>query len=210
MRIILLGPPGAGKGTIAKALVERLKIPHISIGDILREAVSQKKEYGLLAQSYMDRGELVPDSLIIEIINERVKEEDCKDGFILDGFPRTIPQAMALESSKIKIDKIVELLVDEETIIKRNTGRRICPNCNTIYHLENSPPKKNNICDKCGKALEKREDDKEENIRKRIGVYLSQTSPLSDFYKKMGLLVEIDGSGARNEAFARLLKVLGL
>lgn len=210
MHIILFGPPGAGKGTAAKALVERLNIPHISTGDILREAVSQKKKEGLLAQSYMDKGELVPDSLIVEIINERVKEEDCKNGFILDGFPRTIPQAMALESSKIKIDKIIEFLVNEETIIERNTGRRVCSNCNAIYHLKNFPPKKNNICDKCGKALYQREDDKEENIKKRTDVYLSQTSPLSDFYKKRGLLVEIDGSGARNEAFARLLKVLGL
>lgn len=208
MNIILFGPPGSGKGTLAKILAEKLKIPHISTGDILREAISKKYKDGLVAQSYIDKGELVPDSIIIEIINKRIKEPDCKNGFIFDGFPRTIPQGEALESKGIKIDKVIEILVSEETIIERNTGRRICSNCSSIYHIKNAPPKRPEICDKCGKPLYQREDDKEENIKRRIEVYYKQTFPLKGFYKKMGLLTEIDGCGLKEEVFSRLLKAL--
>lgn len=156
----------------------------------------------------MDSGRLVPDSLIIELIDERIKGKDCKNGFILDGFPRTIPQAEALRASEIKIDKVIELLVDEKTIIERNTGRRLCANCSSIYHLKNAPPKNSGICDKCGGALYQREDDKEDRVKMRIEVYRKETSPVSDFYKKIGLLTEIDGCGTPEDVFDRVLKVL--
>ncbi|MEW6103049.1 MAG: adenylate kinase [bacterium] len=208
MRIILFGPPGAGKGTAAKRLVERFKIPQISTGDILRDAVSTKTKMGLVAEDYMEKGELVPDDIIIGIIQERIKNKDCENGFILDGFPRTINQAEKLEDMGIKIDEVIKLDVDSETIIKRNTGRRICKDCGAIYHLKNCPPKEDGICDKCQGALCQREDDCEEHIRHRIDVYLKQTMPLVDFYEKMGILVSVDGSGSESEVFERLLKVL--
>ncbi|MEW6007488.1 MAG: adenylate kinase [bacterium] len=208
MRIILFGPPGAGKGTVAKRLVERFKIPQISTGDMLRDAVSHKTEMGLAAEDYMKKGELVPDNIIIGIINERIKNKDCEQGFILDGFPRTINQAKTLEEAGIKIDRVIKLDVDSETIIKRNTGRRICKDCGAIYHIKNHPPKKDEICDKCQGDLYQREDDCEEHIRHRIDVYFKQTMPLLDFYEKMGILASINGCGAENEIFDRLLNVL--
>ncbi len=207
-RIILFGPPGAGKGTQAKKLIERLRIPQISTGDILRNAVSKKTELGLLAQSYMDKGGLVPDDVIIGIINERIKGADCEKGFILDGFPRTIHQARALKEVGIKIDKVINLVVKKETIIERNIGRRLCQNCGAIYHLKNFPPKNGGICDKCGGGLYQREDDKEKNIERRLDIYFKQTYPLISFYEKLGLLVPIDGCGASDEVFERILEVL--
>jgi len=208
MKIVLLGPPGCGKGTSAKMIMEKFGIPQVSTGDMLRDAISKNEKLGIKAQLFVNKGELVPDSIVIEMIRERIKKPDCKDGFILDGFPRTIKQAMALEEALIKIDKVIKLDVDKETIIERNSGRRICKDCSAIYHLKNCPPKKGGICDKCGGGLYQREDDKKENIKKRIDVYLEQTMPLANFYKKMGILVEIDGKGSPNEVFSRVSNAL--
>ncbi|HAW49761.1 TPA: adenylate kinase [bacterium] len=205
MKIILFGPPGAGKGTQAKKLIEKFNIPQISTGDILRDAVSKKTELGIIAESYMNKGELVPDNVIIGIVKERLKEKDCSSGFILDGFPRTIQQAETLELEGIKIDGIIMLDVDKETIIKRNTERRICRVCGRIYKLKNMP--QNGVCE-CGGELYQRKDDMEENIRRRIDVYINATLPLASFYEKKGILRNVDGCGSEDEVFNRILEAL--
>jgi len=208
MRIIMLGPPGAGKGTQAVRLAQRLGVPHVSTGDILRRNVADRTKLGELAQSYMKAGKLVPDDLVIEMTAARLRERDAQKGFILDGFPRTIPQATALEGLT-RIDAVVSLFLDPEDLVKRSTGRRICPNCAAVYHVHTNPPKKEGRCDKCGSGLVQRPDDKEDVIRGRIRTYEEQTSPLIGYYKEKGLLRDVYASGLIEEIHQRILEALG-
>ena len=213
MRLILLGPPGAGKGTQAVRLVKHYGIPQISTGDILRKAVKDGTELGTLAKKYMDKGELVPDEVVIGIIRDRITEPDCEKGYILDGFPRTIAQAEALdemlEKMGARIDHVVNISVADEEIIKRLTGRRTCSNCGAGYHVLFDPPKQEGICDKCGGKLIQRDDDKEETIRARLEVYRQQTEPLIKYYEAKQLLRTIPGEGSMEEIFNAILKALG-
>lgn len=191
MKLILLGPPGTGKGTQAKYLVEHYKIPQISTGDILRQAVKEGTDLGKQAKEFMDKGTLVPDEVIIGIIKERIQQDDCAHGFIFDGFPRTIPQAEALESFT-QIDKVIELQTSDEDIVTRLAARRTCKGCGAIYGFKN-PPAKKGVCDKCGQELIQRDDDKEDAIKNRLEVYHSQTRPLTQYYDKKGILAGING-----------------
>lgn len=197
MKLILLGPPGAGKGTQAKMLVERLAIPQISTGDILRAAVKNKTPMGVKAKEFMDSGALVPDEVVVGIVSDRLLEADCAAGFILDGFPRTVPQAEALAKTLAQmgrnLDKVISLDVDPEALVERLTGRRTCRECGAGYHVTFDPPKVAEVCDHCGGQLFQRDDDNEETIRKRLDVYLQQTSPLIAFYDKAGILCSLDG-----------------
>ncbi|MDL1971787.1 MAG: adenylate kinase [Deltaproteobacteria bacterium] len=212
MDLIFLGPPGAGKGTQAKMLVERYGIPQVSTGDILRAAVAEGTELGKKAKEYMEAGKLVPDEVVIGIIEERLKQSDCEKGFILDGFPRTVPQAEALdkvlEKMGRKIDHVLTLDVPEEELIRRLTGRRTCKKCGAMYHIIFNPPKVEGVCDKCGGELYQRPDDNEETVRSRLSVYEQQTSPLIDFYEKKGLVRKIDGRGEIKEIFDQIVKIL--
>jgi len=213
MNLMVFGAPGAGKGTQAKYLVERYNIPQISTGDILREAVANKTEMGLEAKKYMDEGKLVPDSTIIGIIRDRLQQEDCKNGFILDGFPRTLPQAEALEELMnemgIKLDKVISFNVPDEQIVKRIAGRRVCPKCGASFHVEFNPPKKEGICDECGSELIIRKDDNVDTIKSRLEAYHSQTAPLMEFYKQRGVFVELDGSKELGEVTKDMFRALG-
>jgi adenylate kinase len=200
MKLILLGAPGAGKGTLAKKLTLKYNIPQLSTGDMLREAVKNETELGLKAKSFMDSGALVTDELVIGIIAERLKQDNCTNGFILDGFPRTIPQADAL-ANITQIDKVISLDVDDESVVKRLSGRRTCRNCGEIYHIENLPPKEEGKCDKCNGNLMQRDDDKEETIRNRLKTFKEQTKPLADYYKERNLLVEVNASKSADEVF---------
>ncbi|MBI5389338.1 adenylate kinase [Candidatus Woesearchaeota archaeon] len=197
MRIIFLGPPGAGKGTQAKLLAKKYTIPQISTGDILREAIRQGTLLGLEAKKFMDKGELVPDTVIIGIIRQRIQEQDCKNGFIFDGFPRTIPQAEALRKMlvllNLSLDAVLSIVVKDEILIKRISGRRTCPVCNAVYHILHNPPRMPGLCDRDHTPLIQRNDEKEETVRNRLVVYKKQTQPLIDYYKKQGLLKEVDG-----------------
>lgn len=204
MRIILLGPPGAGKGTQAKTITGELGIPHISTGDILRKAIEEKTPLGLKAKDYMDRGHLVPDDLIINLVRERIKREDCKKGFLLDGFPRTIPQAQALEEIS-NVDKVIKIKIENDVAIERLSGRRTCKRCGAMYHIIYLPSKKEGICDRCGGELIIREDDKKEAILKRLEVYREETRPLIEYYGKKGLLAIIDGGRRKEEVTRDLL-----
>lgn len=212
MRLILLGPPGAGKGTQAKRLIERYGIPQISTGDILRAAVREGTELGKTAKQYMDAGKLVPDEVVIGIIEERLKEPDCAKGYILDGFPRTVAQADALTDVLARmgksIDHVVSIEVPDEELVERLTGRRTCRSCGAMYHVKFSPPKKPGACDKCGGELFQRDDDKEETIRARLKVYQEQTAPLIAYYEKAGLLRRVSGVGTVDEIYGRILGVL--
>jgi len=212
MDLIFLGPPGAGKGTQAKMLVERYGIPQVSTGDILRAAVAEGTELGKKAKEYMEAGKLVPDEVVIGIIEERLKQSDCEKGFILDGFPRTVPQAEALdkvlEKMGRKIDHVLTLDVPEEELIRRLTGRRTCKKCGAMYHIIFNPPKVEGVCDKCGGELYQRPDDNEETVRSRLSVYEQQTRPLIDFYEKKGLVRKIDGRGEIKEIFDQIVKIL--
>lgn len=214
MRIIIFGPPGAGKGTQAKMLAERLGIPHIATGDMLREAVKAGTELGKLAKQYMDRGELVPDDIVVGIVEERLSQPDCSKGFILDGFPRTIKQAEALDSVlarlKMRVDVVINLEVGEDEIVKRLSLRRTCRNCGAVYHLVFNPPKEDEKCDKCGGPLYQRDDDREETVRNRLRVYRQQTEPLLNYYRQRGLLKDIDGEGSINEVFTEVLNSIGV
>ena len=198
MNIMLFGAPGAGKGTQAKFLIEKYGIPQISTGDILRAAIKEGTPMGMEAKKYMDEGKLVPDSTIIGIIKDRLSQEDCKKGFILDGFPRTLAQAEALEAlmqeMDIKLDKVISLNVPDELIVGRVTGRKVCPVCGASFHVEFNPPKVEGKCDYCGADLITRKDDNAETVTKRLAEYHSQTAPLFDFYKSRNLLVDIDGT----------------
>ena len=197
MNIILLGPPGAGKGTQAKMLTERFAIPQISTGDILRAAVKDGTPMGLKAKAFMDAGALVPDSVVVGIVQERLQKDDCRNGFILDGFPRTEAQADALASTLAtlgkNLDAVVSLAVDVEALVGRLTGRRTCRQCGRGYHLRFDPPSRAERCDACGGELYQRDDDREETIRKRLGIYEAQTAPLIAYYEKQGLLSTVDG-----------------
>ncbi|WP_025324268.1 adenylate kinase [Deferrisoma camini] len=213
MRLILLGPPGAGKGTQAKRLIERYGIPQISTGDILRAAVRDGTDLGKKAKQYMDAGKLVPDEVVIGIIEERLQEADCANGFILDGFPRTVAQADALNRVLANlgqaIDHVVSIEVPDEELVERLTGRRTCRGCGAMYHVKFSPPKAQGVCDKCGGELYQRDDDREETIRARLKVYHEQTAPLVEYYEKAGLLRRIPGQGSVDEIYARIEGVLG-
>ena len=213
MNIMLFGAPGAGKGTQAKFLIEKYGIPQISTGDILRAAIKAGTEMGLEAKKFMDEGKLVPDSTIIGIIRDRLAEEDCKDGFILDGFPRTIPQAEALEELMkemgISLDKVISLNVPDELIVDRITGRRVCPKCGASFHVEFNPPKVVDICDYCGEKLVIRKDDTAETVVNRLASYHAQTAPLFDFYTKRGVMAEVDGTKDVSEVTKDIFKILG-
>jgi len=193
MKLILLGAPGAGKGTQAEKIVERFNIPAISTGNIIRAALKNGTEMGLKAKAYMDAGSLVPDEVVIGIIKDRLKEDDCKGGFILDGFPRTIPQAQALEDMGIEIDKVVDIEVPDETITSRLSGRRVCAKCANSYHLLYKKPRVDGICDACGGELVQRRDDAPETVQARLNEYHEMTEPLKDFYSKLGKLVIVEG-----------------
>ena len=192
MKLIMLGAPGAGKGTQAAILSERLGIPTISTGNILRAAVKNGTPVGLQAKSYMDAGKLVPDEVIIGIIAERLGEDDCRNGFILDGVPRTIAQAEALEQAGVKFDCVLDIEVPDQEIMRRMTGRRACTACGATYHVEAAPPKTEGVCDACGGALVQRDDDKPETVQSRLDVYHSQTQPLKDFYAQRGVLKTVE------------------
>ena len=213
MNLILLGPPGAGKGTQAKLLLEKYKLPQISTGDILREAIRQETPLGKQAAPLLATGKLVPDEIVIGIIDERLKRDDAKGGFVLDGFPRTIPQAEALEKQLSlggkKIDRVISLEVDDAAIVQRMGGRRSCPVDGSVFHLTNNPPKVAGKCDKCGTALAQREDDVPEKVQHRLTVYAQQTAPLKDFYGKRDLLSRIDGMGATDAVFKQIVDALG-
>jgi adenylate kinase len=215
MNLILLGPPGAGKGTQAKIIMDKYGIPQISTGDMLREAVAKGTELGKKAKKYMTEGKLVPDEIVIGIVKERLKQKDCEKGFILDGFPRTLAQAEALdrimgEMGK-KIDAVINVNVPEEEVVRRIAYRRTCKNCGAIYHLIYNPPKRPGICDKCGGELYQREDDKEETVRERYRVYKKNTEPLIEYYKKKGILFDVDGTkdieGVKREVLDILSKL---
>ncbi|MDO5037270.1 MAG: adenylate kinase [Tissierellia bacterium] len=213
MRLVILGPPGAGKGTQAASIVKEYQVPHISTGDIFRDNIKRGTDLGKKAKSYMDEGGLVPDELVNEIVIDRIKQDDCKDGFLLDGFPRTTNQAVvldaALEAMKTKLDRAINIQVDTDLLVNRATGRRVCPECGETYHISNNPPKEAGICDHDGAKLIQRDDDKEETVAKRISVYESQTAPLIDYYKGQGLLLNVNGSQEIDQVFEDIKKGLG-
>jgi adenylate kinase len=193
VNLIFLGPPGAGKGTIAKRVAERHGVLQISTGDLFRDNVKGGTEIGLKAKGYMDRGELVPDRIVIDMLKDRITRDDCRAGFILDGFPRTIPQAEALAADpSVTIDRVVNFVITDEVVVQRLSGRRICPKCGAIFHVTNIPPKQAGVCDACGAALIQREDDREQAIRNRLVVYKQQTEPLIGFYTQRGMLTDIN------------------
>ena len=213
MKIIMLGAPGAGKGTQAKKVAKKYNIPHISTGDIFRANIKEKTELGNKAKEYMDRGELVPDDITIGMLLDRIHKDDCKNGFVLDGFPRTIPQAesltKALSELGEKIDYAVNIDVPDESIITRMSGRRACLSCGSTYHIKYSAPKKENICDNCGSELVIRDDDKPETVKKRLDVYHKQTQPLIDYYDNENILANVDGTKDMEEVFLDIVAVLG-
>ena len=212
MKIIMLGAPGAGKGTQAKMLADKYKIPHVSTGDIFRANIKNGTELGTKAKVYMDQGMLVPDELTCDLVVDRIKQDDCKDGYILDGFPRTIPQAKcldkALDALNDKIDFAVNVEVPDENIIRRMSGRRACLSCGRTYHIVYNPPKEEGICDECKKELVLRDDDKPETVEKRLKVYHEQTQPLIDYYRNKGVLAEVDGTRDMQEVFTAITDVL--
>ncbi len=214
MRLVLLGAPGAGKGTQAKKLIEKYGIPQISTGDLLRAAVSAGTQLGKEAKSYMDKGELVPDRVVLGMVEERLQQDDCKKGYILDGFPRNVAQAEALDNMLNKLgmslDAALSVDVPFDDLMKRLTGRRTCKACGQMYNVYFNPPKKEGICDRCGGELFQRDDDKEETIKKRLEVYNSQTAPLIDYYGKKGILKSVQGTGSIDEIFNNICKVLGI
>ena len=207
MRIIMLGPPGAGKGTQAVKLAEKLGVPHISTGDILRREVTKKTKLGDVAHRFMAEGKLVPDDLVIVMTLKRLKQPDAKKGFILDGFPRNVAQAQALDKAT-KLDAVINLFLDPEDLVKRSTGRWVCPNCDAVYHVLTNPPKKKGVCDKCGSALIQREDDTERVVRTRIKTYDELTEPIAAFYRAKGLLRDVYASGHIEEVHHRILEAL--
>lgn len=210
MKLILLGAPGAGKGTQADILSELLKIPTISTGNILRAAIQNGTPVGLKAKEYVDNGKLVPDDVIIGIIRDRLAEEDCKNGFILDGMPRTIPQAEGLEKAAIEIDTALSLEVSDETIVERITGRRTCKECSTTFHLVSNPPKSEGKCDKCGGKLIIRKDDSPETVKSRLDTYHKESEPLKGFYAKRGKLITVDNKVTVEGTTAQVKKALGI
>lgn len=208
MNVILLGAPGAGKGTQAEIISAKLGIPTISTGNILREAVKNGTKVGLEAKSYMDAGKLVPDDVIVDIVKERVAQDDCKNGFILDGMPRTIPQAEALVSHGVPIDKAISIEIADAVIEGRMTGRRVCHDCGASYHVVANPPKTKGVCDACGGELIVRKDDAPETVRHRLQVFHDETEPLKAFYEKMGILTEVEGNQPIENATKDILAAL--
>ena len=212
MKIIMLGAPGAGKGPQAQMIADKYEIPHLSTGDIFRENVKNGTELGMEAKKYMDQGALVPDELTVKILLDRVAKDDCKNGYVLDGFPRTIPQAEVLDNALNeigeKIDYAINVDVPDENIIRRMSGRRACLSCGATYHIEHVPPKTEGICDRCGKELVLRDDDKEETVKNRLDVYHKQTQPLIDFYTKKGVLKTVDGTVDMKDVFAAITAIL--
>lgn len=213
MNLILLGPPGAGKGTQAVRIIEKYNIPHISTGDIFRKNIKEGTELGKKAQEYMNKGELVPDSLVIEIALDRLTDEDCQGGFLLDGFPRTVEQAEALDAFLAekgqKVDKVLDIDVEKPVLLQRLTSRRVCRECGATYNVIGMPPKQEGICDKCGGELFQRDDDTEATVENRIEVYEQQTKPLLDYYEKAGNIVHLDGSIGYEALFEQIVELLG-
>ena len=213
MKIIMLGAPGVGKGTQAKKIAEKYGIPHISTGDIFRANIKNGTELGQKAKTYMDQGLLVPDELVVDLVVDRVKQDDCENGYVLDGFPRTIPQAealdKALETLGQKVDYAINVEVPDENIVNRMSGRRACVGCGATYHIVYAPTKTEDICDKCGSNLILRDDDKPETVKKRLDVYHDQTQPLIDYYTKAGILREVDGTIDIEDVFGEIVKILG-
>lgn len=205
MNLIMLGAPGAGKGTQAQRLEARFGIPQISTGDILRGAVREGTPLGIEAKGYMDRGDLVPDQLVVGLVKERLTKDDCAKGFILDGFPRTVGQAESLEAAGVTIDHVLDVAVPESQLVGRLTGRRTCSSCGAMYHVMFTPPEKEGICDRCGAELTQRADDNEATVRERLSVYAEKTAPLTRFYGEKGLLRTVDGTGELAAVEARLL-----
>ena len=214
MKIVMLGGPGAGKGTQAKIIAEKYNIPHISTGDIFRANIKDGTELGKKAKTYMDAGALVPDELVVDLIADRLTWDDTKNGFVLDGFPRTIPQAQALTRAladmSTQLDVAIDIEVPDQVIIDRMGGRRACVSCGSTYHIVNIPPQKEGFCDKCGAELILRDDDKPETVKKRLDVYHDQTQPLIDYYNEMGVLKEVDGTTSMDEVFAQIADILGV
>ena len=212
MKIIMLGAPGAGNGTQAKQIAAKYSIPHISTGDIFRANIKNGTELGKKAKTYMDQGLLVPDELTCDLVMDRIQQDDCKNGFVLDGFPRTIPQAESLDAALEKIDQKMDYAIDvdvpDENIINRMGGRRACLNCGATYHIVSIPPKKEGICDHCGNALVLRDDDKPETVKKRLDVYHEQTQPLIDYYAKQNILKTVDGTQPMEAVFDAIVSVL--
>ena len=208
MKLIMLGAPGAGKGTQAKLISEKLNIPAISTGAIIREAIEEGTEFGKKAKVYIDRGDLLPDEMVIGLVTERLKEDDCKNGFIFDGFPRTLNQAVTMEENGIKIDMALSLEVEDEVIVKRLSGRRECSHCRTPYHVVSHPPKKDGVCDECGAPLITREDDNPETILSRLKVYHEKTAPLKEFFEKEGILKKIPGKDTIEETTEEVMEAL--
>ena len=213
MNILIMGGPGAGKGTMSARIVEKFNVNHISTGDIFRANIKNGTELGKKAKSFIDKGQLVPDELTLDLIMDRFKEDDCKNGYVLDGFPRTIPQAealdKALEALGDKVDYAIDVNVPDENIVKRMGGRRACVGCGATYHLVYAPTKTEGICDVCGKELILRDDDKPETVQKRLNVYHEQTQPLIDYYTKAGILKTVDGTVDINDVFAAIVEILG-
>ena len=213
MKIIMLGAPGAGKGTQAKMIADKYGVPHVSTGDIFRANIKNGTELGMEAKKYMDQGLLVPDELTVKILLDRVAQKDCKDGYVLDGFPRTIPQAQVLDGELTKlgesIDYAIDVNVPDENIINRMSGRRACLACGATYHIAHVPPKQEGICDRCGKELVLRDDDKPETVKNRLEIYHEQTQPLIDFYTEKGVLKTVDGTVPMNEVFEAIVAILG-
>lgn len=213
MKIVMLGAPGAGKGTQAKMIAEKYSIPHISTGDIFRANIKNDTELGKKAKSFIDKGQLVPDELTLDLIMDRFKEDDCKNGYVLDGFPRTIPQAEALDealkANGEKVDFAIDIDVPDENIVRRMGGRRACVNCGATYHIVYSPTKVEGKCDKCGEELIVRDDDKPETVLSRLEVYHNQTQPLIDYYNEQGILKSVDGTIDMKDVFNEIVKILG-
>ncbi len=213
MKIIMLGAPGAGKGTQAKKIAEKYSIPHISTGDIFRANIKNGTELGKKAKTYMDQGLLVPDELVVDLVVDRVKQDDCSNGYVLDGFPRTIPQAEALDKALAAMgegmDYAINVEVPDENIVRRMSGRRACVDCGATYHIVYAPTKEDNVCDNCHGELILREDDKPETVQKRLNVYHEQTQPLIDYYTTKNILVEVDGTVDIDDVFAAIVRVLG-
>ena len=213
MKIIMLGAPGAGKGTQAKQIADKYTIPHISTGDIFRANIKNGTELGKKAKAYMDQGALVPDELTCDLVMDRIAQDDCKNGFVLDGFPRTIPQAEALTAALNKIGQSMDYAIDvdvpDENIVNRMSGRRACLKCGATYHVVHAAPKVEGVCDTCGEKLVLRDDDQPETVQKRLNVYHEQTQPLIDFYTKKGILKTVDGTVDMKDVFAAIVKILG-
>ncbi len=210
MKLTIMGPPGGGKGTQAEILRDKLGVTHISTGAIIRNAIREKTQLGIIAEEYIEKGQLVPDELIIDMISHRLSEKDCENGYILDGFPRTLPQADAMDKIGIKLDAALNLEVADDVIVKRLGGRRECKKCAAPYHVEFNPPKEDGVCDKCGGILITRDDDVPETIRQRLDVYHQQTEPLINFYNEKGLLVSVAGRENIEETTEAVLDALGV